>query len=375
MIDYFVMMAVSLCMASVIEKRLRNFDSVLQGMRYDGLSKILYLIMTVWLVFFAGLRTANNDTGSYIESFIYIVQKGPINWSEISLLNYGGFDIYQQLLKTYISDNAQCLIFVSALITTVLYMHYIAKHSNFYCGAIALFFFNLYAFSMAGIKQAIAIAIAFYGIDAVNRKKYLSATLIFLIAFGFHPYVICLLSMLFLRDRVWDKKTVLLCIGSALIVANLETFFGAISSIGKSYSIDEFSNYTINPFRVVIEAVPIVISFLYRRQINATKDKMLILGTNMNIIGFFFLSLGLFVNPMYMGRIATYFTALSMISIPKMLKVAFGNKENQIFIKGYYSLMAAYFVLDLTKLGSISLAWDRFKHMPIETFFRIIFGG
>lgn len=372
MIDYFVMMAACLCMASVIEARLCRFDTIRQGLRYDGTSKLLYLIMTVWMVFFAGLRTANNDTGTYMESFTYFVPKG-LNF-EGGLSQYGGFEIYQRLLKTFVSEDPQSLIFVSALITTALYMRYIAKHSHYYCGAIALFFIGLYSFSMGGIKQAIAIAIALYAIDALNRRNFVSAALIFLLAFGFHPYVICLLTALFLQDRVWDKKTVLICMGVVLVIGNLESVLGFAAVIGKTYTITEFTNYTINPFRVIIEALPVYISFVHRKKINATQDKMLILGTNMNIIGFCFIFLGLFVNPMYMGRMATYFTALSMISVPKMLAVCYGNTKNRSLINGYYILMATYFILDLTKLGRISLSWDRFQHMSIPTFIQVMLG-
>lgn len=373
MIDYFVMMAACLCMASVIETRLWRFDTIRQGLRYDGTSRLLYLIMTVWMVFFAGLRTRFNDTYNYMEDFVYFVPKG-LSFSG-GLSQYGGFMIYQRLLKTFITEDPQILIFVSALITTTLYMRYIVRHSHFYCGTIALFFFGLYVFSMGGIKQAIAIAIALYALDAFNRRRLVPAALMFLLAFSFQPYVVCLLVAPFLQERTWDKKTLLICMAAALAVGNLGWLLGFAAVIGKEYTITEFTDATINPFRVAIEAVPIYISFVNRKKINATQDKMLILGTNMNIIGFCFIFLGLFVNPMFMGRIATYFTALSMISIPKMLAVCYGKTKNRFLIQGYYLLMATYFVLDLTKLGSISLSLDRFKHISISMLIRVIFGG
>lgn len=367
MITYYVVMGVCLLLASSIERQTWGYGSALQGMKYHGVVKLQYYLIIVLLIWFAGLRTGFNDTWTYAQNYNILLQAGPINWSSFSLSGYGIFSIYQQILKTYVSSDAQVLIFTSAIITNCMYMHYIAKHSENMAGAFYLFLLGLFPFSMGGMKQAIAIAFGLYAIDGLIERKYIKALLMFAIGFGFHPYMICLCAVFMLQDRVWKIKTMIVAMVCILIMANLESVLGVISEIGKEYSVDAFTDSTINPARVVVQAIPVIISFFIRERINEENNPILTLGTNMNIIGFLFIALGLFFNPMYMGRISTYFTAMSMVSVPMMLEVVYG-KNNRQLITMYYVFMGIYYLLDLTKLGTYSLFQDQFYRISIGQF-------
>lgn len=364
MFDLLIMIICCTASAYVIETRTYSYDSVKIGIKRDLKSKFIYISILIVLILFAGLRSAYNDTSAYMHAFRILDAKSV----EVSDLYsaYGGFEIFQKIIKLYISENPQMLIFISAVLTNLLFVHFIVKHTENICGSMLLYLIGNYMFSMAGIKQAIAIGIGLYAIDRFLNRRYFSAILLLLLAMTFHPYIICLTCILFLKDKIWNGKTILVIVVSILLFANLEQLFELISTIGKDYSETDFNSYTINPFRVLVEAVPIVISFIYRNKINATQDKILILGTNMNIIGFVFIFLGLFYNPIYLGRLSTYFTALSAITIPKMLRISFSNGRNEKpFIVGYYLFFVVYFFMDLTKIGSISLFYDQFRHVSI----------
>lgn len=371
---FYITLISCVILAKIVDSGTKQYDSVLVGTRKNPLMMILYLIIPISLIWFAGLRTTYNDTGAYRENFICFVNVGPIDWSSFTIKHYGGFELYQQLIKTHVNEDPTALMFITAIITTSLYVNYIRKHSDYFCGTMILFLIGPFMFSVAGIKQALAMSIGIYAIDAYYKKKYILMILLFVIAFSFHPYTIVMLVFPFLDKKVWDYKVILIAIGAVAVVANLDGVLGFVSDIGKDYSTDEFTDATINPARVIVQAVPVVISFVFRDKINKEDNLMLKLGTNMNIIGFLFIALGMFVNPMYMGRISTFFTILSMISVPTMLNVAFKDKPNKkMIIIGYYLFMIAYFMLDLTKLGTYGIFANHFCRMKAQKFFDIMF--
>ena len=84
--------------------------------------------------------------------------------------------------------------------------------------------------------------------------------------------------------------------------------------------------------------------------------------------------LGLFFNPVYFGRIGTYFSILDMIVIPIVLnKPELRNDRMGAILKySYYIVMTVYFLLDITKLGTISITKDVFGHISFSELFKLI---
>lgn len=364
MIDFLVLIAVTVLLSHVIENRTYQFETTQQGIHHDGQSKLIYLIIIIALILFAGLRTSYNDTRTYMLGF-RMLDDSSIHFKDI-FSPYGGFDFYQKLIKSYIGTNPQWLIFISAIITTLLYVVYIAGHSEYFSESMMLYMTASYAFCLAGIKQGLAIGISLYAIDAYLERRYVKAIILLLLAMSFHPYIVCLLCIPFLKKRIWDIRTMLIIFIAVVAFMNMDKLFSIISAFGKDYSMEAWDDYTINPMRVLVQSVPVVISFAYKKKINESQDELLILGTNMRIISFIFLAMGLLVNPIYLGRMSSYFSALSLVTIPKMLRICFGSKyKEQFIILGYYAFFFAYFLLDMTKLGSISVFTDQFNHISL----------
>ena len=357
-----------LLFAYVVQNRTRFYPSARLGIKDDMQSYVVYLGIIIAFILFAGLRTTYNDTGTYIQGFEFM------NVDDISLStlfeSYGGFDLYQKIIKRYISDNPQVFIFVSAVVTNMLYFTFYIRHTDRFCEMLLMYTINMYMFSMAGLKQAIAIAISLYAIENYLRQNYVKAIVLLLLAMSFHPYIICLLCIPFLKNKVWDIRTIFVITVCVIAFMNLDIVFGLLNAIGKDYSEETFDDYTINPIRVLIEAVPVILSFIYRKQINESANRMCILGVNMMIISFVFIAMGLFMNPIYFGRMSIYFTALSAVVIPEMLFTIWKHDRNRkAYTAAYYLFFFTYFLMDLTKIGSISIFTDQFKHVPLTSLF------
>lgn len=369
MIDLLVLIAVSLLFAYVIQNRTRFYSSARLGIKDDMQSRVVYWGIVIAFILFAGLRSNYNDTITYIQGF-QIIDINDINLSCL-LESYGGFDLYQKVIKRYISDNPQVFIFITAIITNMLFLLFYTRHTDKFCEMLLMYAIDMYIFSMAGLKQAIAIAISLYVVENFLKQNYVKAIVLLLLAMSFHPYIICLLCIPFLKNKVWDIRT--FCIIAVCIIAfmNLDVVFNLLSVIGKDYSGETFDDYTINPMRVVVEAVPVVLSFVYRDKINKSTNKMFVLGVNMRIISFAFISMGLFMNPIYFGRMSIYFSSLSAIAIPEMLSTAWKhNRNRRAYMLAYYLFFFVYFLMDMTKIGSISLTYDQFQHVPLSSLFQ-----
>ena len=368
MIDLLGLILLSTLFAYVVQSRTYMYNSARDGMKKDLQSKVIYWGLLIAFIVFAGLRRSYNDTITYIQGF-ELVDLDNIRLSTI-LEPYGGFKLYQQLIKNYISNNSQVFLFISAIVTTLLYLSFYTRHTNQYSGMIFLYSIGSYLESMAAIKQTIAIGISLYAVDAYLNKKYVKAILLLLVAMTFHPYIVCLVCVPFLKRKIWDGKTILVIILCVIAFMNMDKVFAMFDVIGRDYSGEVFNDYTINPIRVLVESIPVVISWIYRHELNEKENKLLILGMNMRIISFVFIAMGLFVNPIYFGRMSSYFASLSAIAIPEMLNLVWKeNRNGRVYIIGYYIFFFIYFVMDMTKIGSISLFYDQFNHAPISSLF------
>lgn len=369
MLDLLAMITVCTFLAYVIQTRMIRYQLTFDCIRKDMQSKVIYFVIFVWIVLFSGLRSAYNDTSTYMQGF-QLLKPESVGFGDL-FSSYGGFEVYQKIIKQYISDNPQMLIFVSAVLVGLLYIPFLVRRTNHFGETIFLFLIGSYIFSMGGIKQSLAIGIALHAISSYLDKRYIKSIILLLIAMTFHPYVICLVCILALQNEVWSIKCVMLSAVFVVLFVNLDSLFGLLSVIGKDYSSEDMTNYTINPIRVLVEAVPVVISFIYRKKLNTCKDKYLTLGVNMQVISFVFIALGLFFNPIYLGRMATYFSALSCIAIPKMLNVSFKNTKNgRYWTVLYYAFFGVYFLMDMTKIGTISVFYDQFRHVSIFSLFQ-----
>lgn len=341
--------------------------------KQDVVSKIIYYAILISLILFSGMRTTYNDTTAYTHAFTMT------DVSNISLSTlfegYGGFTLLQQLIYKYISVDPQMLLLLVSVILNVLFLSFIRIHCEFFSESLFLYFIGTYVFTMAGMKQAIAMAISLVAIEKLINRKYIGFVFFILIAMLFHPYIVVLLVLPFISRRVWDRNVVFVLLLGIIAALNLDNVLEFAGLIGKDYDIEGFNNYTINPFRVVIEAIPIFVYALSLRRIRMNNNNQYVtLGINMSLIRFVLIFLGLFWNPIYFARIGTYFSVLDMIVMPMVLnKTELRNEKFGSVVKyAYYLVMTVYFLLDITKLGTISITKDIFGHISFSELFKLI---
>lgn len=102
------------------------------------------------------------------------------------------------------------------------------------------------------------------------------------------------------------------------------------SLLGEEYTSESFTGDGVNIFRVLVCNAPLVLSFLYRKQMfeNTTREENLIV--NLTMLNGAIMFVGLFGTANYFGRLANYFLIFQSLSLPWMLK-RIGGREGRMW--------------------------------------------
>lgn len=281
--------------------------------------------IATFLTLFAGFRAAFNDTMNYRAGFDKIT-KGWESITNVSLSigDHPGFVIYQIALKTWIGDNSQVLIFTSSLITIFCFVFFDQAWSRKFSLSVYLFITTgLLYFTMAAMKQVLAMAIGLGAIHCLLKGKKIGFAFLLLLASTFHPYILLFGLSYFLKGKVWTQKVVLLlilAIVSGIYMSQfLEIALTTISTVGKTYTLDEFGGRGVNNLRFLVHCVTPVMSYMYRDAINKSRDTVTILACNFSIVSLAFMILALFGSANMFARMATYFLPLANIATTNII--------------------------------------------------------
>lgn len=294
---------------------------------YAYKDKVLYFILAASMAVFAGLRTRGNDTYAY-----RLMYEGlATGWSNLANINWlnisgaPGLQCYCIVLKT-LGASTQDYFMVSALITVGIYLWFIRKYT---CNiALSIFYFitmGAYTFTMAAIKQTMAVAFLLLATDNAIQKRWMKYLFWVFFAELFHPYAFIYLVVPFVTFSPWRKGTTYLLMGSVFVGLFMSRFLSAIDTVtealGYSYSADEFSGAGVNVFRVFVVWVPLVLSFLRRKELRQSNDRTMNIIVNLMMVNSAIMFIGLFGTANYFARLANYFLIFQTIALPWILRL------------------------------------------------------
>lgn len=313
----------SLIMAYISDKRAHIDFNKFGDKIYRHKEKIFFFLMAVVVIVFVGLRTSYNDTETYRYSYeLMPTGMGNILNLDLSLGSNPGFNILNTILKT-IGFSTQDFLMIYAVVTVGIYFWFVRKYSDNICLSVFLFFtMGCYTFTMAAIKQCVAVAFCLVGIDRLLREKKISFVFWILLASTFHPYSLMYLIAPFLMFKPWTNKTYILLAVFGLIGLGIQPLLGTVVDIttmlGEEYDAATFTGEGINIFRLAVVWVPVIVSFFvrkYLREANAKKDNLIL---NLTILNAEIMFIGLFGTANYFGRLANYFLIFQVLCLPHL---------------------------------------------------------
>lgn len=300
-------------------------------------NKLLLIFTMVSLILISGFRNNIGDTYFYIHSY----EMFDFTWEVIKEQKDIGFGILQMILKLY-SEDAQLLIFITALITNVLIISVLAKYSRIIEISIYVYITGgLFLVSMNGIRQVLAAAIIFMGTKFIINGNWVAYFTIVILGSTFHQSALILLPIYFLvRYKAWSRATIILLFFSVFIVLGYNQFSTLLFTAIQDTQYGQYSEFQeggANIIRVAVYAAPLVIAFIGRerlRELYPSSDYIV----NMALVGLIFMIIS--TQNWIFARFAIYFNFYQLILVSWIVKL-FREKE-QRFV--YLTLIMCYFL-------------------------------
>lgn len=335
MLKLLIVFAASMALAYISEQNTKAI--VASGRRYSVWNDWAYLLLVTILVLFAGLRTSYNDTYNYVTFY----QNAPTiseflaDADNLNPFKNPLFYLYQSFLKTCGCD-AQVLIFISAVIAQIGLLLFIKRYSaNFVFSIFIYFALGTFVFTLAAIKQVVAMAIVVFAFPYLEKKKWGRYYFIVIIAALIHTYAIAFAVLPFFTVRPWRRFTFVFVALMVVLMMNFEevitAFMEQANDLGKTLAEYEiFDNQQVNIFRLAVYTVTPLISLVLQKWVlrdSTQRENVLI---HMSIISLAFMAMGTQTGANMFGRMGTYFELGTICCLPKMLNDAFEKRSYRL---------------------------------------------
>lgn len=293
---------------------------------------LFFAIITFLPIFLTvSLGDKLGDVWSYTSGFNSLVPDfSAINWEEKG----PGFTVIEIIIKKLFGNNETAFRVIIALIQSIPIVLIFRYYSSEYVTSIFLFVAtaSYTGWMMNGLRQFTACAIIFAATPLLFKKKYMRLIAIILLAATIHNSALIMLPIIFIvQGQAWNKRTVLfiiLAIGAMFVFSNFTGVFdSAAESVGYDTSFIKEGGDTGTGFmRVLVNSVPAIIAFVFRKKID-TDNIVMNVCINMSVItaGLYFISM--VTSGILIGRLPGYTSLYNMILLPYLVKNIFNEKD------------------------------------------------
>lgn len=302
------------------------------------------------IILFSGLRSGVADTYAYIKMF----NEYPTTLLEaIEVITdenarEPGFRLLSILFKSFISQDYHAWLFVIALITGICIMIPLYKYScNFGVSAFLFVASCQFTWMLNGIRQFLVAAVLFACTPLILRKKPIPYIVTVLLLSSIHTSALIMIPAYFIVDsEPWSKKTMLFvgCIILAMLFTSEFTSIldTVVENSDYASSMHEFKDTDdgTNIIRILVESVPVILAFIYRRKIKDKLTPIIKISINMSLI-----ASGLYIiskiarSGIMLGRLPIYFSLYNLILLPWLLNNIFERNEKRLVC---YTMVICY---------------------------------
>lgn len=292
---------------------------------YIKKDKLFFTIMAVVMIVFVGLRTSYNDTYAYTRAYNLIASDfsglNAVNWK---IGDNPGFNITNIILK-YLGVSTQNFLMFYAIVSVGTYLWFLRKYTtNIWISVFLFFTMGCYTFTMAAIKQCVAVAFCLIAVDCALQKKWVSFGIWVLLACTFHPYALMYTVTPFLIFRPWTRRTFILLGTFGIAGIGLESMLGTLINIttlmGEEYDMASFTGDGVNVFRLAVVWVPVILSFMARKFWQESEDEKANVIMNLTLLNAEIMFIALFGTANYFARLANYFLIFQTLLMPRLFK-------------------------------------------------------
>ena len=252
-----------------------------------------------------------------------------------------GFFVLGFILKAIVGNNVTVYFFVLAAIQILCVAMVFRKYSSNFIMALFLFIATTDYFSWMhnGIRQFTAVALIFAATELMLKKKYMLVIIVILLASTIHGSALLMIPIfLVAQGKPWNKKTVLAIVIFALAIAFVDRFTGALDILlEETQYTNVVSDWEMwgddgtNPLRVLVYAIPTLLSLIGLRYIKAANDPVIDFACNMGVLSTLLYCLSAVTSGIFIGRLPIYCSMYALgILLPWELDNMFTKESARI---------------------------------------------
>ena len=309
----------------------------------------LYAWIVILPILYMAVTRSNyfGDTYNYLQDYRSIPGSLAGKWSYIqSHTKDTGFYALGALVSVFAGNHFRYFFLVVALIQSCCLVKTYRKYSEDYWFAIFVFVAttDYLSWMFNGIRQFTAVAITFAAAEPIFRKQYIKAGVLIVIASLFHKSALMMLPiMLIVQGRPWNWKTILVILGTVVIMSASGAFTDTLDTVLADTQYRNvvsdwrhFGDDGTNPLRVLVYSVPTILSLFCCRKIAKSGDRVIQIACNMGIVSTALYLVSMATSGIYIGRLPIYCSLYANgILLPWEFKHVFGRQMRSLAIVCY----------------------------------------
>lgn len=286
--------------------------------RIRDTNALFFILGVILFVYITGQRFAFGDTTAYMGYFEKANDSIIEALSKFSIGEEWLFQFYIVLVKNLVSTDARVFIEITSFITIFPIMYFYYNYSGDLKFAFYLFVVSgCWEHSLNGLRQYLASSILLMAFAFLQKRRwYIYLPIVFMVA-QIHTSAYIFLVLYFIVNKpAWGKTTKLILIFGLLVALSSPLTSGFVKELlsesteyGVTYGGSEW-DYGINIFRVLVMSVPVIISYINRKNM-VNKYKYYNIVFNMSLFCLVFTLVGV-ISAVY-ARFNLYFEAFNVL--------------------------------------------------------------
>lgn len=306
-------------------------------------NKLYIYLCGICIFLISGLRheTVGNDTISYIE---YFKQIKLLEWNSVFEQREPGFALLVKII-TLFSDNPNFFIATVAAIFTFSICFLIYKNSkDHFFSFILLVTLGIFYFSMAGLRQIIAMSILIFSVKFIQDRKILPFLTLVFIAYFFHNTAIIFILAYIISYFKIGLKYLIVFVGCMILAFYFQDsiktiLFNSISWDRLSDYENRDSNISLTGFYIQVGIATYCLTYYKKTIEQNTKN---IIFYNLMYLGIIFQMFTPIIGEFF--RLSIYFNIFNIILIPNVLMSKNQNEWRAIEYLFILSILLTYFI-------------------------------
>lgn len=251
-----------------------------------------------------------------------------------------GFSALSGVIKYIFGSNNVHYFFILALIQGAILISIYRRYSTNYVISIFLFIASTdyLSWMFNGVRQFTAVTLIFSATKFMIEKKWVRTILIILLASTMHQSAILMIPIvLIVQGKAWNKRTVSFLLAALIAVIFVNQFTDILDNMmQETQYANMVSDWTgwgddgTSGFRVLVYAVPTILSFIGLKYIRYENDPIINFCTNMSIVSTGLYIISMFTSGIFIGRLPIYASLYNYILLPWEIKHMFMKKSAQI---------------------------------------------